>query len=77
MKLGNKLVETTDDVMRLSKKFIGLLNRCFEYVEIKTFIFEESDYEEISYKEVMEIKDIFNAFGIQIKELTAFNKRGK
>ena len=41
-----------------------------DFVRIENFVFEEADYEMISYKEVKEIKDIFRAFDIKIKDLS-------
>ena len=69
-KLGDRLVDTTDDVLLAVKKMITLFNKSFEFVQIEVFVFEEADYILVSEKEVKEIRDIFKAFDISIKELT-------
>ena len=68
--LGNRLVDSTDEVLKGIKRTIAQFNKVFEFVYIQNFIFEESDYEIISFKEVKEIKEIFKTFEIRIKELT-------
>ncbi len=68
-KLGNRLVETTDEVLRQKKKFLSQFNKVFEFVYLQTFIFEEADYEFVIRKEVSEIREIFKTFDIRIKEL--------
>lgn len=40
-----------------------------DYVKIERLIYDESDYYDICSKEVNEIRDIFKAFGIEIKPL--------
>lgn len=55
--------------MKGLKRFIENFNHVFEYVRIDQFIFEESDYLYVSEKEVKEIRHIFMAFDIDIKEL--------
>lgn len=64
-------MNVTDELLKSSKRFLGAFNRVMEFVRIEHIIFEESDYELISYKEVKEIRDIFRAFDIKIKDLTA------
>lgn len=45
-----------------------------DFVKLENFIFEESDYELISLKEVKEIRDIFKAFYIDIRDLNYTKK---
>lgn len=56
--------------MKQVKRFVSAVNKSMDFVRIEQFIFEESDYEMISMKEVKEIRDIFKAFDIKIKEIT-------
>ncbi len=58
------MVEITDEVLKLVEKFIANFNKSMDFVRIEYFVFEEADYEMISFKEVKEIKDIFKAFDI-------------
>lgn len=64
------MVELTDEVLKQTRKFIVFFNKTMEFVRLESFVFEESDYELISFKEVKEIKDIFRAFDIKIRDLT-------
>ena len=63
-------MNVTDELLKGSKKFINGFNKAMEFVRIEHIIFEESNYELISYKEVKEIRDIFRAFDINIKDLS-------
>ncbi len=51
------------------KKFIQLFNKTFNHVKLEIFVFEEADYVFVSGKEVKEVRDIFRAFDIDIKEM--------
>jgi len=63
-------VTVTEELMKQVKRFVSAVNKSMDFVRIEQFIFEESDYEMISMKEVKEIRDIFKAFDIKIKEIT-------
>jgi hypothetical protein len=52
------------------KIFIRKFNKIFEYVSLERFVFEESDYEYVSIKEVKEIQAIFKTFDITIKAMS-------
>ena len=45
------------------------MNKSMDFVRVEQFIFEEADYEMISLKEVREIREIFKAFDIRIKDI--------
>lgn len=55
------------------KKFLVQFNKLLEFVCIQNFVFDDSDYENISLKEVREIKDIFMSFDIKIKDIPIVN----
>lgn len=69
-RLGDKLVDTTESVLKGIKRIISAFNRNLEYVRIDTFVYEEADYMFVSEKEVKEVKEIFRAFDIDIKTLS-------
>lgn len=69
--LGNSLIETTDEVLRSIKTFISAFNQTFEFVSLANFMFEGTDYRQISVKEVSEIRAIFKQFGLEIKDLAS------
>lgn len=73
-RLGNKLVDTTELVLKGVKKFIALFNKSFNFVTIECFVFEEADYAFVSEKEVREVRDIFRAFEIDIRQMREFKK---
>lgn len=68
-KLGDQLVNSTEDVIRSSKNFISEFNQAFEFVYISSVIFEDADYRRVGLKEVEEIRDIFLMFDLKIKEI--------
>ena len=51
------------------KKFLSSINRALEYVKVDIFVFEEADYAFVSQKEVNEVREIFKAFDIQVRDL--------
>lgn len=69
MRLGDRLVDTTQDVLQGVKKLLSQLNKNMEFVQVGVFVFEEADYKFVSLKEVNEVREIFKAFDIYIKEL--------
>jgi len=58
-KLGDLLVDTTNEVYAKTRGFIQTFNSSFENVQIKKFVFEKSEYNMICQKEIAEIRDIF------------------
>lgn len=68
-KLGNKLVEATDTIIKQSRLFFRNFNRHFRYVMLDTIVFAEADYLEISVKEVQEITAIFASYDIFINQM--------
>lgn len=68
-RLGDKLVDTTDQVLKGVKRFLSLFNKVFTHVKLENFVFEEADYVFVSEKEVKEVREIFRAFDIEIKQL--------
>ena len=68
-KLGNKVVELTDVLLKQSKTFFRTFNSSFSYVRLARFIFQDADYLEVSVKEVEEISAIFAMYELYIKEL--------
>lgn len=65
-KLGNDLVDQTENVLKGIKKFVQNINKLFEYVKIDGFVFDEADYLLVSEKEVKEVIEIFKNFDIDI-----------
>ena len=63
-KLGNHLVELTDQVNKMSKLFLAKVNKHFNHFRIETFIFQEADYLDIANKETEEIAAILASYDI-------------
>lgn len=73
-RLGERLVNSTEDVLTGVKKFINTFNKALEFVQLETFVYEEADYAFVSEKEVTEVREIFKAFDIHIKDLNCSRK---
>ena len=63
-KLGNTLVELTDQVNKVTRQFLNKVNKHFNHVRVETFIFQEADYLEIARKETEEIGVILASYDI-------------
>jgi len=68
-KMGNKLVEQTDVLLKGMRPFFRNFNRHFSYVRLDTFIFQEADYMDVAIKEVAEITAIFASYDIFMNQL--------
>lgn len=55
--------------MKGAKKFTSFFNKALEFVKVEIFVYEEADYCFVSQKEVNEVREIFKAFDIQVREL--------
>ena len=69
-RLGDLLIDSTDEVLKNMRHFINKFNRTFEFIYVKEFVFEHAGYKQICENEVREIRDIFKLFDIRIKELS-------
>ena len=68
-KIGDQLVNSTEDLLRSSRTFITEFNQAFEFVYISNVIFDDADYGKVSVREVDEIREIFLMFDLKIKEM--------
>jgi hypothetical protein len=75
-KLGDQLVNSTEDIIRSSRNFISEFNQAFEFVFISNVTFEDADYRRVGLKEIEEIRVIFLMFDLKIKEMKKSTSAG-
>lgn len=64
-------MKSTRKALEGVQNLLGAQNRLMRYVKVEKFVFDEADYTAISRKELSEVFDIFQAFGLQMRPLDA------
>lgn len=67
--IGAELVKATRKALDSVQNLLQAQNRLMRGVKVDRFVFDDADYTAISRKELSEVFDIFQAFGLQMRPL--------
>jgi len=70
-RIGAELVKASRKALEAVQNLLQAQNRLMRNVKVDRFVFDEADYTAISKKELSEVFDIFQAFGLQMRPLDA------